>query len=274
MTRRARIGLVLGLAGAAGVAAALLPPMAQDPAYHRMADARALGDLPNAANVLSSLAFVLVGALGLGALGRRPGGARAFVLHPRERWPYGLFFLALALTGLGSAYYHLAPDNGRLVWDRLPLAVAVVSLLAATVVERIGARPGLAFLGPLVAAAVWSVLHWHAGEGRGQGDLRWYALVQFFPVLAIPLMLLLFPSPYTGGGALLAVAALYAAAKGFEALDAPIFAAGGIVSGHTLKHLAAAAAGSLILRMLLTRHPIPGTRDWGSAGAMSGPPQW
>ena len=66
-------------------------------------------------------------------------------------------------------------------------------------------------------------------------------------------MLLLLQSAYTGSGTLIAAAALYAAARGFEMLDAPIFAAGGIVSGHTLKHLAAAAAGSLILRMLLTR---------------------
>lgn len=72
------------------------------------------------------------------------------------------------------------------------------------------------------------MLHWHVGEGRGQGDLRWYALVQLFPLLAIPLMLLLFPSPYTGGGELIAAAALDATAKGFEALDAPIFAAGAV----------------------------------------------
>src|SRR3972149_1058047 len=87
MTRRARIGLVVGLAAAAAVAAALLPPIAQDPAYHRMAGARTLLGVPNAANVLSNLPFVLVAALGLGALGRRPGEARAFFLDRRERWP-------------------------------------------------------------------------------------------------------------------------------------------------------------------------------------------
>lgn len=152
MTRRARIGLVAGLAAAA--AAALLSPIPQDPAYHRMADARPLLGVPNAANVLSNLPFVLVGALGLHALGRRHAGAGALFRDRRERWPWGLFFLALPLTGLGSAYYHWLPGNLRLVWDRLPLAVAAAALLAATVGERIGTPPGLVLLWPLAALAV------------------------------------------------------------------------------------------------------------------------
>ena len=52
------------------------------------------------------------------------------------------------------------------------------------------------------------------------------------------------------------VVGLYALAKALEALDKPIFAVGHMVSGHTLKHLAGAAAGFCILRMLQKRRTI------------------
>src|SRR5215470_9977173 len=180
---------MLGLLGAAVVAAALSPPIPQNLAYHRMADDRALWGIPSALNVLSSAFFVAVGALGGWVL--RPGGAR--FVDRRERWPWAVFFTGLFLTGFGSACYHLEPGNDRLVWDRLPLAAALMGLGAAVVMERIGRRTGLALLGPLVALGLGSVLWWHAGESEGRGDLRLYALVQFYPLVAVPVMLLVFP---------------------------------------------------------------------------------
>jgi hypothetical protein len=255
MTRRARLGLVWTLLGVAVLAAALAPPIPQDPAYHRMADERAMGGIPHALNVLSNAPFVLVGVLGLWSL--RPCGSKGGVplVETRERWPYGVFFAGLGLTGLGSAYYHLATGNERLVWDRLPLAITLMGLFAATIVERIDVKAGLVLLGPLVAIGIASVLLWSAGERRGQGDLRLYALVQFYPVLAIPLMALLFPSRYTRSWDLVTVVALYGLAKVFELLDARIFSLGGVVSGHTLKHVAAALSGYWVWRMLVTRRP-------------------
>ena len=44
--------------------------------------------------------------------------------------------------------------------------------------------------------------------------------------------------------------------KALEALDRPIFSAGGLVSGHSLKHVAAAVSTYWILRMLKLR-PLP-----------------
>ena len=255
MTRRARLGLLWALLGAAILAAGLAPPVPQDPAYHRMADARAVWGIPSALNVLSNAPFVLVGALGLWSL--RPGGAGAGArfIEAGERWPYLAFFAGLALTGLGSAFYHLATGNERLVWDRLPLAITLMGLFAATIVERISPRVGLFLLGPLVALGIVSVLQWYAGERRGEGDLRFYALVQFYPMLAIPLTALLFPSRYTRNWDLVTVVALYGLGKLFELLDARIFSLGGVVSGHTLKHLAAALSGYWVWRMLLKRQP-------------------
>src|SRR5262249_30722023 len=154
---------------------------------------------------------------------------------PRERWPYAVFFAGLLLTGAGSAYYHLETTNDRLLWDRLPLAITIMGLFAAIIAERIDVKAGLALFGPLVALGAWSVVSWYAGERRGAGDLRLYGLVQFFPILAIPLIALLFAPRYTRGGDLAVAAGLYGLGKVFEHLDARVLSLGGVVSGHTLK---------------------------------------
>ncbi len=253
MTRSARLGLVWALLGAALLVAVLTRPIPQDPAYHRFADTRAVWGIPNALNVVSNVAFVLVGALGLWTVWRSREDGPVRFESPVERWPYVVFFGGFALTGFGSAYYHLAPGNETLVWDRLPLAITLMGLLAATITERIGVKAGLVLLGPLVALGIASVLWWASGERRGEGDLRAYAMVQFYPMLAIPLMALLFPSRYTRGGDLVIVVVIYGLAKVFELLDARFFSLGSLASGHTGKHLAAALSGYWLWRMLVKR---------------------
>lgn len=253
MTRPAALTVVVGLLVASIAIALAVPPIPQDPAYHRLADDRTMLGVPNALNVLSNAPFILVGVVGLWIA--RPGSRLARFADERERWPWLVFFLGLVLTGFGSAYYHLAPGNTRLMWDRLPLSIALMGLFAAVIAERIGPRVGLALLGPLVAIGLGSVWYWHAGEVQGRGDLRPYALVQFYPIVAVPLMLWLFPARYTRGGAVLAMVGVYAFAKVFELLDASIYRAGTIVSGHTLKHVFAGAAGAVVVWMLMGRVP-------------------
>jgi len=257
MSPQARLGLLIGLTAAAIGALWVVPPIPQDPAYHQFADRRAFFGMPNALNVLSNAAFVLVGGIGLGFMARRgtSGSARPFS-QPADAWPYVALFLGIALTGVGSGYYHLAPDNARLVWDRIPMTVAFAAIVAAVLVERISVRAGLVALPMLLGAGIGSVLYWQAAEARGAGDLRPYAFVQFFPLLIVPFIMLLFPSRYTRGGDLLGAAALYGLAKVFEIADAKVFAVGQLVSGHTLKHLAAAVATLLIIRMLRLRGPV------------------
>lgn len=255
MTRISALGVIGGLAVAAGAVAAWVPPIPQDPAYHRLADTRSWLGVPNAANVLSNAGFVLVGALGLAFLARSAPGGGSF-RDPGERWPYAVFFGGLLLTGIGSAYYHWAPGNPRLAWDRLPLAVTIMGLLDAVVAERIGVRIALRLLGPLVALAALSVGYWAWTEQRGVGDLRAYAFVQFFPLVAIPLMLWWLTPRYSGGAGLLAAAAIYALAKVPELADAWIFSLTRVVSGHTLKHLLAALAGYAVLAMLEHRRAV------------------
>jgi hypothetical protein len=243
---------VLASAAVAGAAALALPRIPQDPAYHAFADARAWAGVPHAADVLSSLLFAAVGVAGLLGV----AGGRARFSDRRERAVWLAFFASVALVGPGSAFFHLAPSNATLVWDRLPMAAGFCALLAAIVAERMGPAAGARSLVPLVAAGVLSVVYWHLTEARGAGDLRPYAFVQFYPLVAVPLLFALFPARYTRRADWLVALGLYAAAKVAEAGDAPVFRATGFVSGHTLKHVLAAAGIAVLVRMLVRRAPI------------------
>jgi hypothetical protein len=250
----------------AGVAA-LVPPVAQDPAYHAFADGRSLLGVPNGLNVVSNLPFLLVGALGLRFLARRrrTGAGEAFAT-PDERRPYWPYFAGVALTGIGSAYYHWAPDNATLFWDRLPMTVAFMALLASVIGERVDPHAGRRLLGPLLIAGVLSAVYWHVSEQRGAGDLRPYGLVQFGSMVLVPLLLVLFPARYTASHYLWLSIGWYALAKVFEHFDHGLLAGVG-VSGHTWKHLASAVGAYWILRMLEVRRPLTGGAPWLRAGA-------
>ena len=232
------------------------PAMLQSQDYHLFADTRAVLAIENAADTLSNLAFLLVGGLGLALLWREraTGGIRRFSA-PQEMRPYWVFFAGVALTSVGSAYYHLAPDDARLVWDRLPMTVAFMSLLAAMVAERIGVRAGNVLLVPLVVLGIASVAYWRWSALAGVENLRPYMAVQFGSIAVILVIALLYRSRYTHGGVIFAVAAAYGVAKVVESLDLEIYALGHWMSGHTLKHLAAAAGVYLLLTSLERRAP-------------------
>ncbi|MDP1900368.1 MAG: hypothetical protein Q8K96_07930 [Rubrivivax sp.] len=252
--RRARLLGVALLTVAVALGVAWLPAVPQPVRYHDFADPRVCFGVPHALNVASNLGFLIAGGLGLRGLRR---GDSEFV-DTRERWPYALFFLSLVAVGLGSAHYHLAPSHETLFWDRLPMSVAFMSLLSAVLVERLGPGIGLRLFPWLVLAGPLSVVWWLISERAGAGDLRAYGLVHLYPLLLIPLLMALFAPRYTRGGQLLGVLALYFAALGAERLDREIFAAGGWISGHTIKHLLAALAAAWLWRMLRLRKPAPG----------------
>ena len=257
--------LIVVLALAVGAAVVMAsPPLAQDLAYHRMADQRTLLGVPNCMNVLSNLPFAVVAALGLAALFRTSGNP---LPGQWERWPYTLLFIGTGLTTVGSAYYHLAPDNDRLLWDRLPMTVGFVGLLTAVVSERVDARLARSLVGPLLLIGMGSVVWWHWTEMQGQGDLRAYALVQFGSLSAVLLLSLLYPARHMGTAYLVAALAVYALAKGFEEADRAVFALGGIVSGHSLKHVAAAFAVACLVGMLRVRSRVNSARFGAMPGA-------
>jgi hypothetical protein len=251
--RGTRLLIVSGITVAAVVGIALAPRIPQPLSYHDFADKRRLLGVPDALDVLSNIPFAIFGLWGLWWLARR----RARFLDVRERWPYAAFFVGLALTSLGSGYYHLDPNNQTLLWDRLPMTVAFMGLLDAVLAERVSVRAGMRWLAPLLTLGAASALYWEWTEALGRGDLRWYGLVQFGGALVIPGLLALFPARYDKVHYLGYAALAYAAAKMFEAADKPLYhVLGGAVSGHTLKHLSASLAGYYVLRMLQKRRPL------------------
>jgi len=228
----------------------LLPPIHQDQSYHSFADQRKFWGVPNFWNVVSNFPFLAVGVFGIWLV-LEARNSPSFLLS-QERWPFLFLFLGVGLTGLGSAYYHLSPNNDWLVWDRLPMAIAFMAFFASTIAERIRVEAGLWLLGPLVLLGVGSVVNWHQTD-----DLRLYAVVQFYPLAIIPVMLCLCPPRYTGTGFIWGTLGWYVAAKILElhAVDHGIFALGQFISGHTLKHLAAATGAFWMYLYVARRRP-------------------
>jgi hypothetical protein len=223
-------------------------PIPQDPAYHQFADARNLFGVLSFWNVMSNLPFVIVGAAGLALhLSNR------LTLLPELLPVYRLLFVGWILTGFGSAWYHLQPDNTSLVWDRLGITVAITALFSIVVGEHISWRWGRRLILPLALAGVASVLYWAITESRGAGDLRPYALIQFLPMILIPVILLIYPSPFDRYRFFWWAIALYAVAKVFEHGDSAVYRLGELIGGHALKHVLAAIAMLVIVVGMQTR---------------------
>jgi hypothetical protein len=249
---RQKLLLILGLCVTTMVIVWWLPPIPQDPAYHDFADQRMLLGIPHFWNTLSNLAFLVIGGLGVWQVmtAPLPGGL------PELRTGYLVFFLGVALIAGGSGYYHLHPTNERLVWDRLPIIISLMAFFAVIVGERIAVTAGRRWLWPLLAMGIAAVVYWAMTEARGFGDLRPYAVAQFLPLLLIPIILVLFPSRFSGEGYLWATLLAYAVAKAGEMQDEVVWHFLGVISGHTLKHLVAAGGAGLFLLALRRRSRI------------------
>lgn len=216
----------------------------QDPTYHAFADRRFLLGVPNLLNVASNLPFLIIGFLGVAlCAGRR---------RPPQAASWATLFIGTGLVFFGSAYYHWAPTNASLVWDRLPMTLGFMGLFVALVAEHLGEKLERFLLAPALAAGVSSVLWW-----QWTGDLRFYLWVQFAPLVCIPLLLLMFTGRYTHRRYVLYGLGLYVLAKLAEVWDHEIFLLSAhVVSGHTVKHLLAAGALLLVLVMLWRRAPL------------------
>jgi len=223
---------LIGLAALAVVALFLLAPIHQDPEYHQFADHRTILGLPNFWNVVSNAPFLLVALWGLRALANHAAFSERW-----ERHAYIILLAGLALVAFGSGYYHFDPSDATLFWDRLPMTIVFMALLSITFGERLNLRAGRLLLAPLLVLGVASLLYWKA-----TGDLRLYILVQFYPMLALPLMLAWLPARYTEAGGIWAMIGFYVLAKALESADSRIWQAAAPLSGHPWKHVAGAAA--------------------------------
>ncbi|WP_153799527.1 ceramidase domain-containing protein [Foetidibacter luteolus] len=232
-----------------------LPKVGQALSFHHFSDARTILHVPNFMNVASNFPFLLVGILGLVNTWRQSNAAGAKLL-------YTALFTGICLTAVGSGYYHFQPGNNTLVYDRIPMTVVFMAFFCVTIARLVSKTVGVLLLAPLVIAGVASVVYWHVTELRHQGDLRWYGWVQFYPVVFIPLVMLLFrtrSSPHQFR--LLGYAILwYLLAKVLEHYDQAIYHATKQISGHTLKHLAAGMATVCIYRLLFPKK----MQDFGS----------
>lgn len=247
--------LILGSLAVIIVGFLLSSPIPQDPNYHAFVDSRRFFGIVNFWNVTSNLPFLVFGAWGLAIVRRY---SRQVCLQGLEA-AYVVFFAGIVLTAFGSGYYHLAPGNETLVWDRLPMTIGFAGLFAIVTGEFVSVEVARRLLVPLLAVGVGSVAYWALTEARGVGDLRPYAVVQFLPMLLIPAILFMY-RPAIGAKKYFWIMLLfYVFAKVFENFDAAIYAAGHLVSGHTLKHLFASLTPAAFLYALSVRHQVQDT---------------
>ena len=244
-----KLGVIIGLLIISATCLYFIPPIPQWNSYHQFSDNRTFFSITNFANVTSNIGFVAVGFFGLFTI-----FSKKLFNRKLDLIPYAVFFSSIILVGVGSAYYHLNPTTETLFWDRLPMSISFMSFFAAIICDRINKITGTYVLLPtLILAGIYSVIHWQQTEISGEGDLRLYVLVQYFPMFAIPIIMLLFPRyKYTPPVPIYWALAWYLIAKLFEYFDLDILnLLSNFSSGHTLKHIAATVTVICILKMLI-----------------------
>jgi len=227
-------------------------PISQPQNYYNFSDKNNYFGINNFWNVVSNIPFLIVGFLGLTL------NTKKKLTH--DNYPaipiYSIFFLGIFLTGFGSSWFHLSPNNETLVWDRLPMTIGFMALTTALLSEYLYREFQKKFFYPLLLIGFISVVYWHITEQAGRGDLRLYVLVQFLPMLVIPMVAFTNKSRFTHNINLVGVIIFYLLAKLAEHYDHAIHQVLGHISGHSIKHLLAAAATFLVLRMLMLRKSV------------------
>ena len=176
--RKRPVVVFLGLIAASLGALLLLPPILQDQSYHRFADKRTLLGIQNFWNVVSNFPFIAIGAVGL----------RQFYRDPATL----ALFLGIFLTAFGSSYYHWNPNDDTLFWDRLPMTLCFMAILAIVVEERVNVRFGAPALAPSSNGHIESSA---VAVDRRSSTLRLGAILSR---VRVPLLLLVFPPRYSG----------------------------------------------------------------------------
>lgn len=227
-----------------------LKKIPQDPSYHDFADKRVFLGISNASDVLSNLAILIPGFYGLMYLSR----FRLSQTSKQEMVLWKLFFAANILVAVCSAYYHLAPDNARLAVDRFAISLVFMTFFSLMLIERVDQKLGWKIAPLLILAGLSSVIYWIYTEQKSAGDLRFYILIQFAPIILLVPILFLFPSKLPGKRYLFLALGFYAIAKVVEFSDQSLFTfTSDMVSGHTLKHYMSGLSVFMILKYLQKR---------------------
>ncbi len=246
--------IILSISIAVLIAFFMFDPIGQDNEYHNFSDTMSGMFIPNMLNVLSNIPFLMVGVLGLVAL--KAEGRGALKILNANYYAYLALFLGAALVGIGSGYYHLWPSNETLVWDRIPMTIAFMGLFSVIISEFISIKLGRICLIPFLCIGLASVLYWRFTEIWGEGDLRYYAVVQFFPILTIPVMLVFFKSNYSCRSGYWVLLATYVAAKLFETFDSQVHGFLGVISGHSIKHILPAMGLYYLIKVYRKREGV------------------
>lgn len=215
-------------------------PLPQEISYHCFADQDHLL-IPHFWNVISNLPFILIGLYGLIKFSRHYESSSQFLINY-------LLAIGILLTGLGSSYYHWNPNNETLLWDRLPMTILFMSFFSSVLSRYISPKFYKIGIKLFIPAGISSVIYWSISESLGKGDLRFYALVQFLPILLIPLIMWMYRSKKLPTRNMLWIMYLYITAKAFELFDHETFLLLKVISGHSIKHLLAATACYFMIR--------------------------
>ena len=240
--------VLLGIAFFTTISVFFFPAIPQDPAYHNFADQRTFFGIPNFFNVISNLPYLIFGLIGYLFLLKE---AYPVIINSLKH-AYLVFFIGVSLVCFGSGYYHLFPNNNTLLWDRLPMTLAFMSFFTVIFAEHVDEKKARAVYFPLVIIGIVSVAYWYWTELAGAGDLRLYGLVQFLPMILIPIILWLFASQYSHTHYFWLMIGCYLLAKVFEATDQIIYDTIAF-SGHSLKHLVSSIAPYLFYLALRSR---------------------
>ncbi|OUS33042.1 hypothetical protein A9Q98_00030 [Thalassotalea sp. 42_200_T64] len=226
-----------------------IPALPQSIEYHNFADQANFYSIPNTLNVLSNFPFIAVGLYALTKIGHNS----TELFDHKLALSYQLFFAGLIATGVGSSFYHVNPNNFTLIFDRLGIAFSFMAIFSALLGEFISVTLGKKCLLPFIFIGIGSVIYWGVSEHFQQGDLRVYLLVQYLPMIILPIIVLTKAWPYTDKNQCFTLIAIYFLAKLCELFDNELYDLIQIVSGHTLKHLFAAFAGYWMYWILIHR---------------------
>lgn len=216
-----------------------LSPIYDRPDVNVYADERSFLGIPNFFLVAPGLVFIILGLLGFGKLWSQRS---AFL---RSVWM--VFFIASIGIGLGSGYYHLDPSDQRLFWDRLSISTAFMSLLAGVITERISLSTAKKVAPFLILFGMGSIFYW-----AWAGDVRFYWLIQYFSIIALPLLCFCFPMK--GDKYIYGLVIFYVLAKLVEMVDGQIFSlTHQMISGLTFKQLFGAVGVYFVYRKTCCR---------------------
>ncbi len=247
MTSRIKTYLLVGISVAAFVSMLSISPIRQDPAFHNFADGREIASIPNFMNVISNLPFMLIGTTGLWMMKK----SRPIDAFEELRMSCNMFFVGIFLTGIGSAFYHLHPNNSTLIWDRLPMTISFMAFFSVLTGTIVNIEFGRKILCPFIIFGILSVWYWTIYD-----DLRLYAIVQFLPIVLTPLILILYSNNQILKKYFWLMILLYAIAKLFETFDTETYFSLGTISGHSIKHLFAASVPVIFLFLLYRKRII------------------